>query len=92
MINYQKWSEHASPICIDVNITVLEIVPNAHLWPNPARTPPPLELANELMRPLVEAKDISIDVNTRTICPTIWVIVDSGFLEQCLDVAFGNFL
>ena len=44
------------------------------------------------MGSLVKAEDISVNMYPRAVCPALRIIVYSCFLQQCLDILFGNFL
>ncbi len=90
MIEDKQWSKHPAPVCVDVNITILEIVTNADLWPDSARAATSLELANQLVWPLMQAEDVAVDMDSRAGCPAIGVVVDARFLEKGLDIVLRD--
>ena len=80
MIDNQERTKHSTSVSIDENIAILKIVPDAHLGPDSARSSPPLELADEFLGPLVQTEDVTIDVDTGAVGPSIGVVIDACFL------------
>ena len=64
MLNDKQWPENSSSIGVDENIPICCVVPNTDLGPESARASTSLNPLNEFDWPLVQAKDISIDMDS----------------------------
>ena len=90
VIEDEKWSQNSTLVCVDEDISVFCIVTNANFRRNGSTTSAVLELRKEVLSVLVHTVNVTVDVNSVTISPILWLI-DVEFVETLANFLWIDF-
>ena len=86
VIENQKWAKDSTFVSVDENVTVFRVMTNGDFRRNRTSASAVLELREKVLSVFVHTVNVTVDVNTITVCPVLR-LVNIKLIE-----AFSDFL